>query len=120
MKYIPQLAYILIFSFLGELLQTLIPIPVPSAVYGLVLLFICLSTGLLKVEKVADAADLLISIFPILFVAPIAKLLLYWDLISQKIFAICLIIVISTIIVFAVSGLVTKWCQKKKEEKNNG
>lgn len=120
MKYIPQLTYILIVTFLGELLHKLIPLPVPAAIYGILLLLICLFTGILKEEKVADAADLLISSFPILFVAPIAKLLLYWGLISHKIFAICVIMVISSIIVFAVSGLVTKWCQKKKEDRDNG
>lgn len=120
MKYIPQFAYILFFSFVGELLYALIPLPIPSAVYGLVLLFIALSTGLLKEEKIGEAADLLISAMPILFIPPVAKLLQYWGLISQNIVAICTIVVVSTLVVFTVSGLVTKWVQKRKGGKNNG
>ena len=70
MKYITQLLYILLFSGLGELLEKVIPLPIPAAIYGLILLLIALCTGLLKEEKVADAADFLIAIMPVLFVAP--------------------------------------------------
>ena len=40
MKYISQLLFILVFSLLGELLQAVIPLPVPAAIYGIVLLLI--------------------------------------------------------------------------------
>lgn len=121
MKYIPQIVYILLFTLAGEVLQAVIPLPVPAAVYGIILLLIALSSGLLKEEKVSDAADFLISLIPLLFIPPVAKLLQYWGVIAPKIAAICFITIVSTLIVFAVSGLVTKWCQrKKKENRNNG
>ena len=120
MKYIPQTLYILLFSLLGELLQAVIPLPVPAAIYGLVLLLIALSTGLLKEEKVAGVSAFLIRYMPILFVAPVAKILQYWQLISPQLAAICIIVATSTVIVFAVSGLVTKWLLCRKEGKSNG
>jgi len=118
--YLSQIMYILLFCALGELLQAVIPLPVPAAVYGLVLLLIALLTGILKEEKVADTADFLISHMSILFVVPAVRILQYWDLISPKVAAICIISVAPTFLVFAVSGLVTKWLQKKKEGKDNG
>ena len=120
MKYLPQFLYILLFSFLGELLQSLIPLPIPAAIYGLVLLLLALSTGLLKEEKVAEASSFLISVMPVLFVAPVAKILVYWDLIAPNVAAICVIVAITTVLVFIVSGLITKWLQGKKEGDNNG
>lgn len=120
MKYIPQILYILLFSLLGELLQAVVPLPIPAAIYGLVLLLISLATGLVKEKQVADISAFLISTMPILFVAPVAKLLQYWDLISPNVAAICIIVAVSTLVVFAVGGLVTKWCQRKKEGKENG
>ena len=120
MKYITQVLYILLFSLLGELLQAVIPLPIPAAIYGLCLLLIALSTGLLKEEKIAEASDFFIRYMPILFVAPAAKLLQYWDLISPHIAAICIITAVSTVVVFAVSGLVTKWVIGRKERRNNG
>ena len=75
MKYIKQILIILAFSLLGEALQALIPLPIPAAIYGLVLLLIALCTGLLKPGHIAETADFLIGIMPLLFVAPAAKLM---------------------------------------------
>ena len=44
MKYIKQLFWILLFSGVGELLQAVIPLPIPAAIYGLILFFL-LSLG---------------------------------------------------------------------------
>lgn len=112
MKYVKQLLIILAFSLLGEVLQALIPLPVPAAIYGLVLLLIALCTGLLKREHIADTANFLIGIMPLLFVAPAARIMAYWGVIKENWLPIIAITVISTFVVFAVSGLVTKLIRK--------
>ena len=113
MKYIKQLFWICLFSAIGELLQAVIPLPIPAAIYGLVLLLTALCTGLLKAETIADTARFLITIMPLLFVAPAVSILANWDVIAPNVVAIVVIMTLSTVIVFAVSGLVTKWLQKK-------
>ena len=112
MKYIKQILIILAFSLLGEALQALIPLPIPAAIYGLVLMLIALCTGLLKPDHIADTANFLVGIMPLLFVAPAAKLMAYWGIIKENWLPIIAITVISTFVVFAVSGLVTKWVRK--------
>ena len=119
MKYITQMLYILLFCVLGEVLQAVIPLPIPAAIYGIILMLIALWSGLLKEEKISDAAGFLISIMPILFVSPAVKILQHWKLISDKLAQIVIIMVVSTFVVFAVSGLVTK-AFRKKEGKDNG
>lgn len=116
MKYITQVLYILLFSLLGEVLQAVVPLPIPAAIYGIILLLIALWTGLLKEEKIADAAGFLISIMPILFVTPAVKILQYWELISDRLEQIITIMVVSTFVVFTVSGLVTKWLRRKGDK----
>ena len=117
MKYIPQFLYILSFSFIGEVLQAMVPLPIPAAIYGLVLLLIALATGLLKTSQVSDAANWLISTMPILYVPICVKILEYWGIISQNAVAIITITVLSTFLVFAVSGLVTQWLMKRRGAK---
>ena len=114
MKFIPQFLYILSFSFIGEVLQAVVPLPIPAAIYGLVLLLIALATGLLKTSQVSDAANWLISTMPILYVPICVKILEYWGIISQNAVAIITITVLSTFLVFAVSGLVTQWLMKRR------
>ena len=47
MKFVKQLLIILGFTALGEVLNHVIPFPIPAAIYGLVFLLIAKGTGLL-------------------------------------------------------------------------
>lgn len=116
MKYITQFFIILVFSLVGELLQAWIPLPIPAAIYGLVLLLIALCSGLLKPTHIAQTAQFLIHIMPVLFVAPAANLLANWGLIAPQLVPICVITLVSTLLVFAVAGLVTKWLRRKGDD----
>lgn len=118
MKYIKQVFIILLFCFCGEVLARLIPLPIPAAIYGFVLLFLALLTGLLKEEAIADTAKFLISGMGILFVAPAVNILSYYGIIAPALVPICVIVVSSTFVVFGVSGLVTQLFLKKGGEKN--
>ena len=68
MKYLRQFCIILLISALGEGLHILLPLPVPASVYGLVLMLGALTSGILKLEQVEDAADFLVEIMPVMFV----------------------------------------------------
>ena len=120
MKYIVQLVYILLFSLLGEVLQRVIPLPIPAAIYGMVLLLLALWTGILKPEKVNKVSSFLISIMPILFVAPAVGILEHWGVLAPNLLPICIIVAVSTVVVFAVSGLVTRLLQKKEGGERHG
>ena len=78
MKYLRQFAIILFVSLLGELLRILIPLPITASVYGLVLMLVALTTGMLKVHQVKAAADFLIEIMPVMFIPAGVGLLDSW------------------------------------------
>lgn len=118
MKYLKQILIILTFTALGELLSFVVPLPIPAAIYGLVLLFIALLTGLVKPEKIKEVSSFLTSILTVLFVAPAVRILEYWGVIgpfAAQIIAIC---ILSTYLVFAISALVTQRLMKKEAKKN--
>lgn len=108
MKYLSQCAYIFGFTMIGELLHVLLPLPVPAAIYGLVLLFLALMTGIVKPEQVSGVGKFLIAIMGVFFVAPGVNLIDCWDLLSENLAAIAAIIGLSTVLVFAVAGWVTQ------------
>ena len=121
MKYLKQVAIILLFTLLGEVLAAVIPFPIPAAIYGLVLMLAALLTGLLKPDHIKEASSFLISVMPVLFVPPAVRILEYWGIVGPNMAAILIIAVFTTFLVFAVSGLVTQFIiKKKKEEKHNG
>ena len=118
MKYIKQLLIILVFTALGELLAYLIPLPIPPAIYGLVLLLAALCSGLLKPAHIDHTARFLTGLLPLLFVAPTVQILSYWGVIAPALVPICVIVAVSTVLVFWVAGLVTSLCMRKEGEKN--
>ena len=75
MKFLRQFMIILLLSFLGEVLKMFIPLPIPASVYGLVLMLVCLMTGVLKTSQVKDAAFFLIEIMPVMFIPAAAGLI---------------------------------------------
>ena len=113
MKFLTQFFWILLFCALGELLQAVIPFPIPAAIYGLVLLFLALQLGIIKLDQVSDAAQYLVSIMGVFFVSPVVNILAYWGVIAPNLGAICVIFVSTTALVFAVSGLVTRALLRK-------
>lgn len=116
MKYLYQFLIIVVFTFLGEALSLLIPFPIPAAVYGLVLLFLALQLRIIKLEHIQVCGNWLVGIMGILFVAPTVNLISSWELIRPYLIPITVITLVSTVVVFGVSGLVTKLFGGQEEQ----
>ncbi|MBQ7943329.1 MAG: CidA/LrgA family protein [Lachnospiraceae bacterium] len=120
MKYIKQLAIILGISLIGEGLNYCIPLPIPASIYGLVILFVGLMTGIIKLEMVKETANFLIEIMPIMFVPAGVGLLESWGILQNMLVPAIVITVVSTVVVMIVSGRVTQFMLRiKKGEKTN-
>lgn len=115
MKYLRQAGIILAFSLLGELCRFLIPFPIPAAIYGMVLLFAALALKIIKLPAVKDTGSFLTGILPLLFVAPCVNLLSCWDALQSALLPIVIIMVATTVLVFAVAGLVAQWIVKARK-----
>lgn len=108
MKYVKQLLMILLFSFLGEIMKYMIPLPVPASIYGLILLFSALEFHIIKLEAVHSTGKFLIEIMPLMFIPAGAGLMNSWEALRPVCIPVIVIMVISTIAVMAVSGRVTQ------------
>ena len=99
---------ILAISFVGEVLKYMIPLPIPASIYGLVILFVALETGLIRLSAVKDTAKFLIEIMPLMFIPAGVGLLDSWGVLQPVILPVAVITIVSTIIVMGVSGVVTQ------------
>ena len=108
MKYVFQFARIMGFCLAGELLHALLPLPIPSGIYGLLLLTAALLTGIVKLEQVKETGDFLTGIFPLLFVPTVAGVVEVWDLIGSNLVSIVLAVGPVTWAVMAVAGRITQ------------
>ena len=115
--YLKQSAWIFGFTLMGEALHRLLPLPIPAAVYGLMLLFVALCLKLVKVEQINKVSDFLLTILPILFVSPAVNLLESWGIVAPHVIPIALLVVSSTVLVFAVAGVVSQlFCRKEQDD----
>ena len=119
MKYIKQFAIIATITFLGELLNLLLPLPVPASIYGMVLLFVCLLTGVLKLSQIEEAADLLLSVMPIFFISPTVSIMSSIGMMKDQLFGVLLTCIVSTMVVMAVTGWVAQFVMKRSEKEEN-
>ena len=110
MKYLKQFFIIILISFMGELLKELLPFPVPASIYGMLIMFLCLMTNIIKLEQVIDkASGFLIEVMPVMFIPAAAGLLDSWGTLKPVLVPVAVITVVSTIVVMLVSGHVTQF-----------
>lgn len=117
MKYLKQLMIIMAVSFAGELLNRLLPLPVPGSVYGLVLMFLCLLTRLIRLEQVEDVGEFLIKLMPVLFIGPGVSLITVMGGLADKLIPILAVCIISTIVVMVVTGLTAQAVLRRTERR---
>ena len=117
MKYLKQFLIIILVSCIGELLNYFIPLPVPASVYGLVIMLFLLTTKLLHLDAVKDAAKFLIHNMPVMFIPAAVGLITNWNELRPMLLPLCVITVVSTALVMISTGKITDFILKTKEEK---
>ena len=116
MKYIKQLAIILMVTAIGEILKYLLPLPVPASIYGLVLMLVPLMTKVIKLDQVKETGEFLIEIMPLMFIPPSVGLMASWGEFKQMLIPLVVISLVSTVVVMVTTGKMSDFLLKKKGE----
>lgn len=117
MHYVKQFAIIIVVSFIGEILNKVIPLPIPASIYGLILMFTLLKLKIVPIHKVKETSNFLIEVMPVMFVTPSVSIILEVDAIKSYWWQICIISIVTTVLVFGVTGQVTQTVMKLKNKK---
>ncbi len=117
MKYLKQLLIILAISFVGEALKYFLPLPIPASIYGMVLLFILLLTGVVKLDDVQDVGKFLIEIMPVMFIPAGVGLMASWGVLKPMLVPVVVIIVVSLVLVMGISGRITQRVIRHNQKK---
>ena len=117
MKYIKQFILILAISFVGELLKYLLPLPVPASIYGMVLMFLALLTGVIKLEHVRETGKFLIEIMPLMFIPAGVGLMSSWSTLKPLLLPVAVITVVTIITVMVASGHTAQFILKREEKR---
>ena len=115
MKYLKQFLLILVISFIGELLKYLLPLPIPASIYGMLLLFSGLLSGVIKLEAVKEAGTFLIEIMPLMFIPAGVGLMTSWGTLKGIIVPVGIITVLNNIKVMVATGHVSQTIIRKSK-----
>ena len=118
MNYLFQYGIILTITLVGELIKSVVPLPVPASIWGLLIMLLLLATNVLKLDQIKASGDFLVSMMPVMFVPPLVGLLNLRAYLQRLFVPLVLIVTIGTIIVMVTSGLVTQKLIKIKETKD--
>lgn len=104
MKIIKQTGIIFSICWLSQVIEYLLPFAFPASVIGMVLLFLCLLTGVLKIEHIQEKSDFLLSNMAFFFIPAGVSMINYLDILKSNAIQLILICVITTVLTFGVTS----------------
>ena len=122
MKFFRESILLLSIYFAGEIISNLLNLPVPGSIIGMILLFVLLTSHIVKVEKVENLANFFLDHLAFFFIPASVGLMTSFASLKGSIFKIILLCILTTIIVIAVTGIMVQFiCNRKsvKEDKKN-
>ena len=120
MKYIYQFCVIMVFVLLGQMCEHFIPLPIAGSIYGLVLLFLSLVLGIVKLHWVEDIANWFHGTMALFFVAPAVAVIDIWADIANIWWILVLLMIAAYIVTMITTGVTADALIRNKDIKKRG
>lgn len=108
MKYLHEAVIVAAITFAAEIIKFLLPLPVPASIYGLILLFLLLKSGVLKLEQIEHVGGLLLELMPLLLVPASVSFLTVLDMIQGMLLPVLIMGFVGTVVVMIVTGMISQ------------
>jgi holin-like protein len=110
MKYLIQLGILLAFWIVGEFVSSLFAgiIVIPGAIMGMLLLFLALTTGILKESHIRETSDFFLNNIAFFFIPASIGVLAVADALRGSAIKLFTIAIVSTFITMVVTMVVTQ------------
>ena len=110
-----QVAVLIVFSYIGNWITAALGLPITGSIVGLVLLFVLLKLGVIRVSWLETGANWLLSNMLLFFVPAAVGVLGHKELLSLSGIGLVAVIVVGTLIVMGCSGLLAETISRRKE-----
>lgn len=118
MKIFREIIIVFGISYLGELLSKGLSLPLPGSLCGMLILFILLCLGIVKISMIQTITDFLLSHLALFFIPAGVSLLACFDLIQDSWLWIILTCLLTTFITMGVCGKAMSILLMRKEQKH--
>ena len=104
MKIIKQFGINFSLCWIATVIEGLLPIAFPASVIAMLLLLLCLMTGVLKIDHIREKSDFLLANMAFFFIPAGVNVINYLDILKANWLPLLLICVITTVITFAATA----------------
>lgn len=112
MKIIQQIGIIFGICWISRIIEYLLPFDFPSSVIGMILLFLCLVTKVLKIQHIQEKSDFLLSNMAFFFIPAGVSMINYLDTIKNTFLQLAIICTVTTVLTFAVTAFTIRFTMK--------
>lgn len=116
-KGILQVAALMAFSMVMNQLASWLHIPVPGSILGILVIFILLEAHMIRIEWIDIGSKWLLAELLLFFVPAAVGIMKYIPMLQSDGLRIAIVVLISTFIVMASTGLMATIISKKKEKR---
>ena len=96
----------------GNIISAVSHLPIPGNVFGMVILFLLLYTGILKKKQIRAVSKFLLGNMAIFFIPSGVSIIVYYKAIERSVVPFLLIVCFTTIIVMGVTGQAAQLMQR--------
>lgn len=115
-KILTQVAFLYLLFLLGEFLRSLLSIPLPGSIIGLLILWALLSFGIVPLAWVEKGAYVFLSTLPLYLIPATVGVMNYGYIFTGKGILLVFITIISTFITMATASWVSQTVAKRKSK----
>ena len=119
MKIIVQIAIVFAICLLGQVVVSVLPIPFPASVMGMIILFLLLLFKVLKTEHIQAKTNFLLQNMAFFFIPSGVAIMENYDLLKGSVLKIFLVCIITMILTFAATAytvtFVIRWQNSRRK-----
>jgi holin-like protein len=123
MKIFNKALIFFVICFVSDIISLYLPFPFPGSVLAMVILFLLLFFGAVKVPQVEPVSDFLLKNMALVFVPATVSIVSYADVLKSILWQFLIICIATTVITFVCTAYAVKltvyFMNKRKEKKNN-
>ncbi len=108
MSILKKFAVLFLICILCDAIVAFLPFSFPGNVLSMIVLFICLFFGLIKVRNIESAADFMLKNMSLLFIPVTASIVSYADVLKSILWQFIFICIVTTVITFVCTAYSVK------------
>lgn len=116
-KIIIQIAIIIVISYIGSVLQTLLHIPLAGSIVGMILLYLLLEFKIIRMDWISEGAEFLLATMVFFFIPSVVGIMDVVSNITRSYIIFFLLIIVGTSCVALVSGYIAEKMVKQPDVK---